>query len=276
MFDFSAVIVAGGSGTRMKHSTRKALIEIAGAPLVVHAARAFSELSGVAEVIVVLPASELASLAQGATDVMAADLPHDAPAPIPQLRSAGVSRLVAGGARRQDSVLNGLRACDAEVPYVMIHDAARPFVTRDELMALMARARQSGAAILAHPVRDTLKQVAGDVIEGTVDRSCLWSAQTPQAFRRQPLMQAFERHSSRDVTDDAAMAALGGLTCVVVPGSAANFKITTPEDLELAEALLALRAARSGDLQGASAVFRKIQSGETVVDLDPGTDQGAA
>jgi 2-C-methyl-D-erythritol 4-phosphate cytidylyltransferase len=269
MNDFSVIIVAGGSGSRMGLATKKALIEVAGAPLVVHSARAFTQVPGIGEIIVLLPADVMQAIAGDEANVAVADLPPDAPSPVPGLRAAGVARLVVGGPRRQDSVLNGLWACDSKLPYVMIHDAARPFVTEPDLVALMDKTRATGATILAHPVRDTIKQVDGEVITGTVDRSTLWSAQTPQAFRREQLMKAFQRFNSRNVTDDAAMAALAGIDCAVVHGGAANFKVTTPEDLELAEALLAMRAARNGDIRPASAVFRQIHGGETVFDLKP-------
>ncbi len=270
MADFSVIIVAGGSGTRIGGKTKKALIEVAGAPLVVHSARAFMGLEGVGEVVIALPADVLADVAGEAANVAIADLPETTPMPVLGLRAVGATRLVVGGTRRQDSVLNGLWACSSKLPYVMIHDAARPFVSQDDLLALMDKTRQTGAAILAHPVRDTLKRVDGEAIRETVDRSTLWAAQTPQAFKRDELMKAFQKFNGKDVTDDAAMAALAGIRCAVVKGSATNFKVTTPEDLELAEALLAMRAAQSGDIRPASALFRKIHGNQTVIDVRPG------
>lgn len=268
MNDFSVVIVAGGSGSRMQAPTKKALLEIAGAPLVVHSARAFSGVPGVAEVIVVLPADEMGRLAGAKPHVGIMDVP-DAPIVIHQLAAVGVTRLAAGGRRRQDSVLNGLQACDKRLPFAMIHDAARPFVTAAELTRLMQKTRETGAAILAHPVRDTLKRVEGETITANVERANLWGAQTPQAFRREDLLKAFARFNAQDVTDDAAMAALAGIVCAVVQGNASNFKITTPEDVEVAEALLALRAARQGEFRPASAIFRKIPNSETIFDVRP-------
>jgi 2-C-methyl-D-erythritol 4-phosphate cytidylyltransferase len=242
MSDFALVTVAGGSGTRMGSSVKKAFIELAGEAMLVHTCRAFQGIPGIAEMVVVLPGPELEALAGADAPVIEmADLPADAPEPVPALRGCGVARLVRGGKRRQDSVLNGLRACSAE--YVLIHDGARPFVERDEVQRLMRATPETGAAILAHPVRDTLKRVEHGEITGTVDRSALWGAQTPQAFRLGPLLEAFERHNTEDVTDDAAMAALAGIACTVVSGSALNFKVTTPEDLLLAEALLRARGS---------------------------------
>jgi 2-C-methyl-D-erythritol 4-phosphate cytidylyltransferase len=240
MADFALVVVAGGSGTRMGVSVKKAFLELAGEALLVHTCRAFRDIAGITEIVVVLPGPELEALTGGdAHHVALSGLPPGAPEPVPALRECGVTSLVRGGKRRQDSVLNGLKMCAAE--YVMIHDGARPFVSPDEVAQLMRAVPEIGAAILAHPVRDTLKQVEHGEITGTVDRSALWSAQTPQAFRRADLLRAFERHNDSDVTDDAAMAALDGITCAVVHGSALNFKVTTPEDLLLAEALLKMR-----------------------------------
>lgn len=270
MADFSVVIVAGGSGSRMKADRKKAFIELFGEPLILHAAKAFGGLEGVGDVIAVLPADELTALTgSDSAQFDLADLSEDADAVAFGLRVAGVRRLVAGGPRRQDSVLNGLKATKPGLPFVMIHDGARPFVTGEELQALMETTRRTGAAILAHPVRDTLKRVELDkTITTTVSRAGLWAAQTPQAFRREELIEAFAQHGHETVTDDAAMYALAGGVCSVVLGGAANIKITTPEDLEIAEALLALRAARSGDTRPASAIYRRL-SGDTIVDLDP-------
>ena len=208
MFDFSVVIVAGGAGTRMRAAAPKAMLEVAGTPIVVHAAALFAELPGVSEIIVVLPAEQMAEFAGDHVDVAMADIPFDASPLVGALRLHGVSRIVAGGARRQDSVLNGLLACDTALPFVMVHDAAHIFVSPDELASLMQKTRETGAAILAHPVRDSLKIVEGEAIQGGVDRSRLWAAQTPQAFHRETLIAAYQAHNKRDVTDDASMAAL--------------------------------------------------------------------
>jgi len=269
MADFSLVIVAGGSGSRMGADRKKAFIELADEPLVVHAARAFRGVKDIGDVVVVLPAAELKELTGQEASFDLANANARNHTQVLLLKDAGVKRLVVGGPRRQDSVLNGLWAVSDKLEFVMVHDAARPFVTAREVSDLMARTRKSGAAILAHPVRDTLKRADGQVIRETVSRAGLWGAQTPQAFRRRDLLEAFSKHNKRDVTDDAEMLALNGGKCEVVTGSALNFKITTPEDLEQAEALVALRAAKSGDIRPASAIFRKLPGGNTIFDLEP-------
>lgn len=265
--DFALIIVAGGSGSRLAQPQKKAFVELAGAPLLEHTLRAFRGLPGLAETVIVMPGEELQAHTGHDTRAETAKLPKHATDFARTLGGLGATRFVVGGRRRQDSVLNGLWAT-GELPFVMIHDAARPFVTQDELLRLMAATRRHGAAILAHPVRDTLKRVTDGTIVETVNRSELWAAQTPQAFRRDTLIHALQKHNRVDLTDDAAAVALDGISCQVVPGSAGNFKLTTPEDIELAEALLALRAAMSGDVRPASAVFRKIGS-QTIFDVQP-------
>ena len=268
MNDFALVIVAGGSGSRMKAEKKKAFIQLADQPMLLHTARAFADVPGIGAVVVVVPAEELRDLTGGdATyDTGKADI-NTHPLTL-LLRDAGVSTLAAGGPRRQDSVRNGLHATP-ELAFVMVHDAARPFVQPDDLQRLIQRTRETGAAILAHPVRDTLKRAKGNSIEATVSRAELWGAQTPQAFKRAELLAAFEKHGSQDVTDDAELWALAGGRCEVVQGSALNFKVTTPEDLKLAEALLAVKSAERGDIRPASAIFRRMPGGDTIFDLEP-------
>ena len=253
----------------MQADRKKAFIELAERPLVVHTAWAFKGVADIGDVVVVLPAAELKALTGSEASFDMKDASARSATHVLQLRDAGVKRLVVGGPRRQDSVLNGLWATNEKLDYVMVHDAARPFVTHAEVRALTERTRKSGAAILAHPVRDTLKRADGKLIKETVSRASLWSAQTPQAFRRKELLAAFTKFNKQDVTDDAEIYALNGGKCEVVQGSALNFKITTPEDLEQAEALVALRAAKTGDIRPASAIFRKLPGGNTIFDLEP-------
>lgn len=273
MADFSLVIVAGGSGSRMQADRKKAFIEIADEPLLLHTARAFHEIDGIGDTVIVLPKAELANLTDEEASYELKNADINSHPLLHQLKDVGVRRLVVGGPRRQDSVLNGLWATSEELEFVMVHDAARPFVSSQDLAALMDTTRKTGAAILAHPVRDTLKRVEFDKnISETVSRAGLWSAQTPQAFRRRDLLKAFEKQNKQDVTDDAEIYAMNGGECAVVLGSAMNFKITTPEDLEMANSLLALRSARLGDIRPASAIFRKLPGGNTIFDVDPRQD----
>jgi len=154
---------------------------------------------------------------------------------------------VVGGAQRQDSVQRGLASLPEGTTHVVVHDAARPLLRAQQVGAVLAEARRSGAALLAVPVRDTLKRVdrQGRVCE-TVERSDCWAAQTPQAFRLDWLRRALLGAAAAGVvgTDDAALVARIGLPVRVVEGDARNFKITTWEDLELAEAWLRRREGR--------------------------------
>ena len=148
--------------------------------------------------------------------------------------------LVAGGAERFESVANALARVPADTEIVAVHDAVRCLTPAAVIDAVFAAAGLHGGAVAAVPVADTLKRVASGVITATVPRADLWQAQTPQAFRRSWLLDAYARRAefAGAVTDDAQLMEAAGHPVYVVPGSPANFKITTPADLRLAEALL--------------------------------------
>jgi 2-C-methyl-D-erythritol 4-phosphate cytidylyltransferase len=219
------VVVAAGAGRRLGGPARKALVSLGGRPLVEHALRALLGLPWLEPVVVVGHPEDGEALA-----AVLAGLPRAA-------------RLVDGGARRQDSVRAGLQALPEETDMVLVHDAARPFVPLDALPALAAAARSVGAAILAVPVADTIKSVRdGDAptVERTVPRDALWAAQTPQAFRRLELLALLADAGRRGatVTDEASLYEADGREVACVAGSRLNFKVTTADDLRLAEALL--------------------------------------
>lgn len=275
MTDFSLIIVAGGSGTRMQSATKKPFLEIGGRPMLEHTCRAFSGIE-FAETTVVLPPDEIRRLTGHDAPTVELSALKNPDELVDSLRSLGVTRFVAGGKRRQDSVCHGVKASRGE--FVIIHDAARPFVRRDHIEAVMARTRDVGAAILATPVRDTLKRVdAKGHIQGTVDRAQLWAAQTPQAARRKDWLAAWEKFGAHDLTDDAALIERLGLPCAVVTGDAGNFKVTTPDDLVMAERLMGPRPkATSWRLSSAgrntrpqSAIFRELPSAETIIAVNP-------
>jgi 2-C-methyl-D-erythritol 4-phosphate cytidylyltransferase len=148
--------------------------------------------------------------------------------------------VVPGGAERQDSVRLGLEAVSPGVEIVVVHDAVRPFVTPDLIGAVIAAARRDGGAICALPVKETLKRVAGEYVESTVERAGLWAVQTPQAFRLALLREAHDK-ARRDVflgTDEAMLVERLGHRVRVVPGLEENIKITTPGDLRRARRML--------------------------------------
>jgi len=158
-----------------------------------------------------------------------------------------VTKIVAGGDQRQDSVRHALFAVSEETDLVLVHDAVRPFLTLEMIRLVIEQATKHGAAMVAIPMRDTVKQVGPDgLIERTVDRRNLWLAQTPQAFRRKLLQEAYQK-ADRDgfhATDDAQLVERLGGRVAVVEGSTENMKITRPEDLSIGEAILASRQAR--------------------------------
>lgn len=162
--------------------------------------------------------------------------------------------VVEGGAERFDSVANALARVKPDIEFVAIHDAARPCLANEWIDAVFAAAQQSGAAILATPVVGTLKRVGADrTIQETVTRQNLWEAQTPQAFRRDLLMQAYARAGSASATDDAEVVQRFGHPVAIVPGSPINLKITTRDDLRFAA--YALKALPKPKLMGPAHPF---------------------
>jgi 2-C-methyl-D-erythritol 4-phosphate cytidylyltransferase len=160
-----------------------------------------------------------------------------------------VTKVVPGGNQRQDSVRHALAEVGEDTEIVLVHDAVRPFLTEDMIRKVVEAATRQGAAIIALPMRDTVKYVGTDgVIESTVDRRPLWLAQTPQAFRRSWLEEGHRKAHLDGVhaTDDAHLVELIGKPVVVIEGSGENIKVTRPEDLVIGEAILSSRtAARS-------------------------------
>ena len=223
----AAVVPAGGYGTRMGNETPKQFLQLGDVPLLVHALRVFESSRTIAEIIVVVPHDTV-------TDCQNELLPRFA--------LSKISKVIAGGARRQDSVWNGLQAVDARTEIVLVHDAVRPFVTDTMVESVIDGARTHGAAIVAIPLHDTVKRAAPDgMIETTLDRQRLWLAQTPQAFRIELLREAHRssRQAGVEATDDAFLVERVGHRVSIVNGSIDNFKVTRPEDLVMGEAILA-------------------------------------
>lgn len=225
MSRFALILPAAGLGTRM--GGRKSFLALAGRPILFHTLDRFLPFrEQVCQTILVAHPDDVGAIGEqwGTT-----------------LRDAyGVTHVVAGGARRQDSVKAGLACLGPEAELVAIHDAVRPFVAPDAIAAALEAAEAVGAAIVATPMKPTVKRVADGRIAATVDRRGLWCAQTPQVFRRQLILDAYAAEpNGPDVTDDAQLVERLGHPVAIVPGSDLNLKITTPEDLHLAEAILA-------------------------------------
>lgn len=220
-----AIIAAAGVGARMASDRPKQFLHLAGLPIIFHTLKPFEQCDRIQEVIVVLPAEESAAFL--------------ALAGKQGLRK--LSRVVPGGATRADSVKRGLLAIrSATAGVVAVHDGVRPFVTVDEIDSVVSAAESDGAAILVAPATDTIKQVSGDSVVKTLDRNKLRRALTPQCFRYELLRQAFEQADVNDpsLTDESALVEKLGTRVTIVEGSSRNIKITSPQDLLIAEALL--------------------------------------
>jgi len=218
--EVGAIVVGAGRSVRMG-GLDKLFAPLGGRPLLARTLTAFQECAAVRRIVLVLAAE---NLARGLALAQEEDL-------------SKVRTVCLGGRRRQDSVWEGLEAL-GPCAWVVVHDGARPLVTPQLIEEGLAAARETGAAVCALPAQDTVKRVdeQGRVLR-TLDRRRLWLIQTPQVFRYDILREAHER-SRRTATDDAALVERLGHRVQVYPGSPRNLKVTTPEDLALAEALL--------------------------------------
>jgi len=222
--DVGVVIVAAGQGTRLGGEVPKQFRPIAGVPMLLRSLRPFTMHPDVMETVVVLSADQLAA----------------PPAWLAELRGSGLE-FAAGGTTRTESAIAGLGALGGGCHFVLVHDAARPFVDRATIDAVIAAARTGAGAVPALPVGDTIKEAErlsnGGVVRRTVPRERLYRAQTPQGFPRPLLEQAYQkaRASGSAATDDAALVEAMGGPVALVAGSERNLKVTTAQDLAWAE-----------------------------------------
>jgi 2-C-methyl-D-erythritol 4-phosphate cytidylyltransferase len=222
----TAIIVAAGTGQRFAANQPKQFVEFLGKPLIIHTLERFESCWAVDEIVVVL--SEL-----GIREFEISNFRSE----ITKLK-----QVVAGGATRAESVRNGLDAVNAETSIVAVHDGARPLVSAEEIAATIEKARETGAACLVGEVTDTIKEIDGELISRTIDRVKLRRALTPQAFEYEIIRDAFEGVDLTDaITDECYLVEKLGVRIAFVEGSSINIKITRPEDLILAEALLQSR-----------------------------------
>jgi 2-C-methyl-D-erythritol 4-phosphate cytidylyltransferase len=222
------LVPAAGAGRRMGGPRRKPFLPLAGKPILLRTLDRFAAFrERIVQTIVLLHPDDLDAVSEELGPVLA--------------EHYGVTDLLAGAQRRQDTVRIGIERTVAEAELVAIHDGVRPFVAQAAIGACLDAAARVGAAIVASPMKPTVKRVSGEQVVETIDRAELWGAQTPQVFRRELLHEAAEgaQRDGRVVTDDAQMVEQLGQPVAVVEGSELNLKITTPEDLRLAEALLA-------------------------------------
>lgn len=229
-------MVAAGRGLRIGGETAKQYLLIAGVPMVLRALRPFTSHPDVRHVVLVLPPDDAAQ-PPAFLSALAAQ-----PASTSSAASPSVVSIVPGGAHRGDSVRAGLSVLSADCTVVLVHDAARPFVDRAVIDAIIGIVRQGQGAVPAIPLTDTLKEATakdGSLIRRTRPRARLWRAQTPQGFPRPVLEKAHARaaHYGHRATDDAALVEAMGVPVRLVPDSCRNLKVTTRDDLALAELL---------------------------------------
>jgi len=230
--DVAVVVAAAGLGRRLGLPDPKAFVPIHERPMLAYSLASLRELTRVGELVVVLPAAQESRLADRWREL---------------LQAYEVTRTVSGGEHRWESVRAGLDALESDAEYVCIHDAARPLVTPELVLRVIAAAEKVGAAIAAEPVADTVKRAGpGMLIEETVDRSTLWRAQTPQVFLRELLARAYQRAPAFHPTDEAQLIEALGEPVALVESPTANPKVTTQEDLLFVEQLL-LRAQKADE-----------------------------
>jgi 2-C-methyl-D-erythritol 4-phosphate cytidylyltransferase len=235
--DVCAIIVAAGRGRRMKSDIPKQYLPLAGKPVLAHTIDAFSACRKIDRIVVVAAREDFERFETSVLPAVKTDKP-----PI----------CVEGGAHRGDSVYRGLAAAGSGTGIAVIHDGVRPLVRSDRIEAVVSEARRAGACILAARAFDTLKQVDDrGIVRATIDRSRIWTAQTPQAFQFQQIWEAHRRAKSAgfSATDDAQLLEWMNLPVHIVQGDAYNLKITTARDLQVAEALLTAPPAIAGKIE---------------------------
>jgi 2-C-methyl-D-erythritol 4-phosphate cytidylyltransferase len=237
----AAIIVAAGKGERMKTKIHKAFVLLGKEPILAHTLKALDASSIINEVVVVVHQS---------------DLPK-ARLLVKKGKFRKIKDVVAGGKRRMDSVKIGLAAVSEDADYVVVHDGCRPFIDNKILSSVVGAANIFGAAITGMPVKPTIKQVEkGNFVSATLDRDTLVEVQTPQAFRKDILLRAYDKAFAPEgamdageicaaahaaATDDAVLVERLGIKVKVVDGSHNNIKITTPEDLKHAKILAGVK-----------------------------------
>jgi 2-C-methyl-D-erythritol 4-phosphate cytidylyltransferase/2-C-methyl-D-erythritol 2,4-cyclodiphosphate synthase len=220
------IIPAGGAGKRLKAQKAKQYLLLDGVPVLVHTLKVFQQAEIIDEIILVLPPDDVASAQKQL---------------INKYGLTKVTAVVAGGKERQDSVKNGLSAISGKCDIVIIHDAVRPFVTQKLIHQVVAAAKSFGAASVGVKAKDTIKETKKDnLVAATIPRQNLWLTQTPQAFKFDLLKKAYTAAYCDKYygTDDASLVERIGSKVKMIDGSYENIKITTPEDLIMAEALM--------------------------------------
>lgn len=227
--DIAVVVPAAGESLRMGNGVRKPFLELGGEAILFRTCRKMASLPGVFEVIVAAHPDDLRGLETEFADAAA---------------SAGITLAVAGGRSRAESVWNGIEVVSARANLIAVHDAVRPFISRDVALALFSTARKRGAAVPVVPLSDSPKRIEGDVIVESPRRAGMVRVQTPQVFQSDLLIEAYEYAMrtgglSDAITDDSQLVEALGREVAAVFGDECNLKLTSPRDLRVAEAYLA-------------------------------------
>lgn len=240
----TAIVLAAGRGLRLKSKTSKPLITINSKPLIIYPLSVLNRHPWIKNIIIVVNSLNQKNIASK----------------VKEYKITKCRAVILGGKERQDSVQNGLRAIDTRTDLVLIHDAARPFINPRCVSSVIKQAEKSGAAILGVPVKATIKKIISHksqviskktedrnellIVDKTLNRDELWEIQTPQVFRKDLILKAYEKFAGLKVTDDAMLIEKMGKEVNVVLGSYNNIKITTSEDLISAEAILRAQSVK--------------------------------
>lgn len=219
----SAIVLAAGIGSRFKSATSKALAKIAKTPIITFSLRSLNNHPLINDIIVVCNSSNRPAILEE----------------ISRLSLDKVTKVILGGKLRQDSVRCGLKALDSNTDIVLIHDGVRPFIDASHVSDLIKKASMSGAAISAVSVKATIKLSDNKlIVRKTLDREKLWEVHTPQVFKKELILKAYSKFGKEQVTDDSSLIEKLGVKVSIVCGSYSNIKITTPEDIAIAQAIL--------------------------------------
>ncbi len=219
----TAIVVAAGKSERMGAGTDKAFLSLVNKPVVAWSLLAFERCPDVDKIVLVVRKDQLVA----------------SKAVVQMFGISKIHAIVAGGARRQDSVQAGLKACDIDTRHVIVHDGARPCVSSEAISEIVKAVKRSGAVTFGRRITDTVKRVdRGSMVVATEDRDRLWAVQTPQAFQIKILREAYNALGKTDITDDCLAVELNGGQVKIVENRRPNIKITTVEDLQIAGALL--------------------------------------
>lgn len=222
----TAIVLAAGKGSRMKAGINKQFLQLGNRPVLAYALQNFQDCDAVEEIIVMTAAEEI--------EYVQSEI-------VQKYGFSKVRKIIAGGAERQQSAYKGIMAAHQDSEIILLHDGARPFVTRQTILACINQAREYGAVSAGMPSKDTIKLVNKEhIVTATPPRDGVWITQTPQAFQREVIIKAHQIAAAEALiaTDDAMLVEAMGHPVKMVAGAYENMKITTPEDIALAEQLL--------------------------------------